>query len=68
MQSSSRKDTRYPLSSHLSIFFRFSPHHCAFLALLTAQKEPYSFEQVDRDPLWRQTMSTELQALERNNT
>jgi len=35
MQSSSRKGTRYPLSSHLSIFC-FSPYHCAFLALLTA--------------------------------
>ena len=66
-QSSSRQGTRYPLSSHLS-FFRFSPHHRAFLALLTAQTEPSSFEQADCDPRWRQAMSTELQALERNNT
>ncbi|RVW14960.1 Retrovirus-related Pol polyprotein from transposon RE1 [Vitis vinifera] len=33
-----------------------------------AQTEPSSFEQVDCDPRWRQAMSTELQALERNNT
>jgi len=35
MQSSSYKGIRYPLSSDLSVF-RFSPHHRAFLALLTA--------------------------------
>jgi len=62
----SRQGTRYPLSSHLSIS-RFSPNHRAFLALLTAQTEPASFEQADRDPLWRQAMSAELAALERNN-
>ncbi|KAL6323909.1 hypothetical protein AAG906_005906 [Vitis piasezkii] len=33
-----------------------------------AQTEPSSFEQADCDPRWRQAMSTELQALERNNT
>jgi len=66
-QSSSRKGTRYPFSSHLSIFC-FSPHHRAFLALLTVQKEPSFFEQVDHDPLWHQPMFVELQALERNNT
>ncbi|RVX15598.1 Retrovirus-related Pol polyprotein from transposon RE1 [Vitis vinifera] len=33
-----------------------------------AQIEPSSFEQADCDPRWRQAMSTELQALERNNT
>jgi len=48
--------------------FHFSPHHRAFLALLTAQKEPYSFEQANHDPLWRQALSLELQALEHNNT
>jgi len=67
MQSSSRKGTRHALSSHL-FDFRFSPHHRAFIALLTVQKEPSSFEQVDCDPLWCQAMSVERQALERNNT
>ncbi|RVX15424.1 Retrovirus-related Pol polyprotein from transposon RE2 [Vitis vinifera] len=33
-----------------------------------AQTEPSSFEQADCDPRWRQAMSTEFQALERNNT
>jgi len=50
MQSSSRKGTWYPLSSHSSVF-RFSPHHRAFLALLTAQKELSSFKKADYDPL-----------------
>jgi len=48
--------------------FHFSPYHRAFLALLTTQKEPSSFKQANRDPLWHQAMSVELQALERNNT
>ena len=61
-QSSCRKGTRYPFSSHLSVF-RFSPYHRLFFALLTTQKEPSSFEQVDHDLLWRQGMSIELQAL-----
>jgi len=64
-QSSSRKGTRYPFSSHLSVFY-FSPYHCAFLALLTTQKEPSSFEQANCDPLRHQTMYAELQALEWN--
>ena len=49
--SSPNTCTRYPLHDYFS-FYRFSPNQHAFLALITAQTEPKTYDEAVGDPLW----------------
>ena len=65
--SSPNTGTRYPLNHYLS-FSHFSPTQRAFLALITVQIEPKTYDKVVGNPLWQQAMNAEIAALERNHT
>ncbi|XP_052482955.1 uncharacterized mitochondrial protein AtMg00820-like [Gossypium raimondii] len=60
-------NTRYPITNYLTLS-HFSPKHRAFLANLTTQTEPKSYEEAALHPHWQKAMDIELQALERNHT
>ena len=53
--SSPNTSTRYDL--------RFSPTQRAFLALITAQTEPKTYDEAVGNPLWQQVMNDEIAAL-----
>ncbi|KAM2129542.1 hypothetical protein ACFX1R_009206 [Malus domestica] len=59
--------TRYPLSNYLT-YHRFSPTQQSFLAHITRQVEPRSYEEAARFPHWQVAMASELAALEANCT
>lgn len=59
--------TRYPITNYLSMS-QFSSKHRAFLAHLTTQVEPTTYDQAVLHPHWCQAMDLELQALESNYT
>ena len=65
--SSLNTGTRYPFHDYFS-FSRFSPTQRGFLALITAQTEPKTYDEAVGDPLWQQAMNDEIAALERNHT
>ena len=65
--SSPNTGTSYPLHHYLS-FSRFSPTQRTFLALITAQTEPKTYDEAVGDPLRQQAMNDEISALERNHT
>ena len=65
--SSPYTGTRYPLHDYLS-FSHFSPTQYAFLALITSQTEPKTYDEAVGDPLRQQAMNDEIAALERNHT
>ena len=47
---------------------RFSSTHSAYLANITATKEPHTYAQAILDPNWQKTMDEELSALQLNQT
>ncbi|CAH9129521.1 unnamed protein product [Cuscuta epithymum] len=57
----------YPISKYIS-YEKFSCTHKAYLAAITSRDEPKYFSQAVRDPLWRDAMQKEINALEENNT
>ncbi|KAF5443919.1 hypothetical protein F2P56_036435 [Juglans regia] len=59
--------TAYPLSAFLS-YSRFSPSHITFLTALATSVESSCYSAALCHSLWRETMSTELSALEANST
>ena len=65
--SSLNTSTRYPLHHYLS-YSHFSPTQRAFLALITAQTEPKTYDEAIGDPLWQQAMNDEIAAFGRNHT
>ena len=69
LTSSSSPNTgiRYPFHDYFS-FSRFSLTHSGFLALITAQIEPKTYDEAVGDPIWQQTMNDKIAALERNHT
>ncbi|CAH9140526.1 unnamed protein product [Cuscuta epithymum] len=66
---SSSVDSGNPYSiSHYVNYNRFSVSHRAFLAAISAHKEPSSFQEAVRHPEWRAAMKREIDALERTGT
>lgn len=59
--------TNYPLSDYLT-YDRFSTLHRSFLMVLTINIEPKNFRQAMEDEVWRNSMQSEMDALERNHT
>ncbi|CAH9102405.1 unnamed protein product [Cuscuta epithymum] len=59
--------TPYSISHYVN-YNHFSVPHRAFLAAISAGREPSSFNEAVRDPQWRTAMSREIAALERTGT
>ncbi|CAM8941571.1 unnamed protein product [Rhodiola kirilowii] len=57
----------YPIAAFVSCE-NFSTSHMHFLAAITANSEPDSFYKAMQSKHWREAMSSELDALERNKT
>ena len=47
---------------------KFSVSHQNFLAAITKLVEPKCFQEIVRDPKWRNGMAKEIEALEKNET
>ena len=60
-------DCLYPISDFVSLE-KFSQNHCAFLAALTNGHEPKSFKEAVLQKVWKDSMGTEIVALELNKT
>ncbi|CAA7037262.1 unnamed protein product [Microthlaspi erraticum] len=65
--SSTKGMIPYPIANYVNCD-RFSPSHRAFLAAITAESEPTSFREAMKDPRWRNAVSGEVGALEREQT
>ncbi|CAH9121069.1 unnamed protein product [Cuscuta epithymum] len=65
--SSVNSGNPYPLSHYVQ-YSHFSVEHRAFLAAISATKEPGSFREAVCDPRWREAMQREISALERTGT
>ncbi|XP_056844130.1 retrovirus-related Pol polyprotein from transposon RE1 isoform X2 [Raphanus sativus] len=59
--------TDYPLSDYLT-YDRLSSSHRSFLLALTINIEPKHFRQAMEHEVWRNSMKSEMDALERNHT
>lgn len=57
----------FPLSDYLS-YDRFSSSHRSYLIALTINIEPKHFREAMKYKVWRDSMKTEIDALERNHT
>ncbi|XP_074271111.1 uncharacterized protein LOC141595037 [Silene latifolia] len=64
---SSRSGTRYPLDNYV-ITNCFSNTHKAFLATIDKGREPTYYHEAAKDGKWREAMSKEIEALEKNKT
>ena len=65
--SDQQSSTVCPLANFVS-YEKFSDSHKAFLAAITSNDEPNSFNQAVQNPNWRNAMKKEIQALEENGT
>ncbi|CAH9133273.1 unnamed protein product [Cuscuta epithymum] len=65
--ANSAGSTQYPISNFLN-YERFSTKHRAFLVAISSHNEPKTFSQAVQNPLWREAMQKEIQALEENGT
>lgn len=59
--------TSYPIHAHVT-YDNVSCAHAAFLSALSSVKEPTTFEEANSEPVWKQAMKDELQALDANRT
>lgn len=59
--------TLYPITNYVTCT-NFSMSHRQFLAAVTSGHEPTRFSEAVRDPLWRDAMKQEIDALEKNST
>ena len=59
--------TRYPLCHYIS-YNRYSPAHLNYIATVSRDEEPTSYDIVAADPKWQEAMNSELQALIDNQT
>lgn len=64
---SSNLSTRYHLTNYISLS-RFTPSYRKYLATLTTQVVPRSYEEAILDPNWRKAIETELSVLLKSNT
>lgn len=54
--------------SHVLAYDQLSSNHRAFTTQLIIQREPTSFSQAVQNPLWREAMHKEIQAVQANHT
>jgi hypothetical protein len=59
--------TKYPLCHFIS-YNRYSPSHLCYIANVSRDEEPPSYELAMTDPKWQEAMNSELQALIDNQT
>lgn len=59
--------TDHPLSNFVS-YSNMSYSHHAFISLLSTISDPTSYTQAIKHPHWRETITNELHALEKNKT
>jgi hypothetical protein len=59
--------TKYPLYHFIS-YNRYSPSHLCYIANVSRDEEPPSYELAMTDPKWQEAMNSELQALIDNQT
>lgn len=57
----------FPLSDYLT-YNRLSSEHCSYLITLTTTMEPKSFREAMKHKVWRDSMRSEIGALERQHT
>lgn len=57
----------FPLSEYIS-YDHFSPSHRSYLIALTTNIEPKSFREAMQYEVWRASMRSDMDALERNHT
>lgn len=57
----------YPISKFLS-YSKLSPSYQLFLASISIDKEPSTYQEAKLDPRWQSAMDLELQALKSNYT
>ena len=65
--STPQPGTKYPLYHFIS-YDRYSPSHLCYIANVSCDEEPPSYELAVTDPKWQETMNSELQALIDNQT
>ena len=59
--------TKYPLYHFIS-YNRYSPSHLCYIANVSRDEEPPSYELAMTDPKWQEVMNSELKALIDNQT
>jgi hypothetical protein len=65
--STPTRGTKYPLCHFIS-YNRYSPSHLYYIANVSRDEEPPSYELAMTDPKWQEAMNSELQALIDNQT
>ncbi|XP_074300565.1 uncharacterized protein LOC141631842 [Silene latifolia] len=62
-----RSGTRYPINNYV-VNDCFSTTHKAFLAAIDKETEPITYQAAVKEGKWREAMSKEIEALEKNKT
>lgn len=62
-----RSSTVHPIANYVS-YDKFSSSHQAFLAAISSNEVPKSFNKAMQDPNWKEAMQKEIKALESNET